>query len=150
MNASTLIGNDSIANESMGMRFRTSVSTATSQVNTSYGFVSMGIRYSQVNNQPIVSNVSLNGQNDIALDGIYGQQTKVFATADVYDEDGCNTISASGVMYRSGISEGYGCEGNSTNCIHAVYNSSPGCEILNCSGVGDKTATISCEFSLEN
>ena len=130
------------------MRFRTSISTMTSgSAYAVYDFIAMAPRYSQINDAPVISNLLFNNQEDIiATSGFNSVTEYVYVTADVYDAQGCNTIlTPTGCAFRSGSPYG-SCAGF---MLGLNYNASEAlsCDILNCSGAGDTTATISCPVS---
>ncbi|MCX7778664.1 MAG: hypothetical protein N2259_00205 [Patescibacteria group bacterium] len=93
------------------------------------------------NQPPSVSNVQLNGQNDIILTA--GTTTSVSATATVSDPNGySDIINVQAKIYRSGVSGAQNCTPNDNNC-YAVSS----CSLSNCSGSScDVTCTISIWF----
>ena len=135
----TNTGNSTYTGE-LGMRFRTSTSSASSTVSVNYYFSGMSIRYSQVNNAPTLSNALFNDQEDITVGSYFGAPTAYYVLADIYDEQGCETIQTiTGCAYRSGS--------NDKTCALAGQgkaSASLSCSVTNCSGTGDKTATASC------
>lgn len=83
----------------------------------------MRLRYN-----PVVTNVVLNGGNDITLSP--GSTTTVSATATITDQNGWGDITqATGTMFRSGV--GAQCSENDNSCYKAASSS---CSFLNCSG----------------
>lgn len=89
------------------------------------------------NNPPTVSNVQLNGQNNITLNA--GTTVSISATATVSDPDGYSDISnVQAKIYRSGVSGAQNCTQDDNNC-YAVSS----CSLSNCSGNScDATCTI--------
>jgi hypothetical protein len=124
------------------MRIRTSSSTASSQVSAQIDYFGMSIRYVQINDAPVVTNVLFNNQNNITVSGFgTSPDNIVYVTADVSDAQGCNTITTpTACAYRSGASDPLACSG-STNEMENLT-----CTVSDCSGSGDTTATVSCEF----
>lgn len=124
------------------MRFRNSTSGVTSDTEEKVYiyFVGMAMRYSQINDAPILSNVLLNNQSNItAMDTVY-------ATASVSDTQGCLSLKTSSptyaCVYRSGVANS-----NCASLEDAGSGTQISCTINDCSGEGDTTATVSCAFN---
>jgi len=122
----------------MGMRIRTSASSASSTFNTTIRYAGINFRYSQINDAPVVTNALFNNQENIVVPAGFSSEY-IYVTADVYDAQGCSTIlTPTGCAYRSGSSY--------SSCLESRNNENEvlSCEVLNCSGAGDNTANISC------
>lgn len=93
------------------------------------------------NQAPEVDNVQLNSQSNINLNE--GTTESVSATADVYDAQGCSTIT--GVVakiYRSGVSGAKDCTPDNNNCYSVAS-----CTETSCSGTDAVyTCTINMQF----
>ncbi len=94
------------------------------------------------NTAPIVDNVQLNSQNPINLNE--GTTESVSATADVYDDQGCDTIdNVTAKIYRSGVSGGKDCTPDNNNNCYSVAS----CTETSCVGTeAVYTCTIDMQF----
>lgn len=108
------------------------------------------VGFSINNVAPIVSNVTINGGNDITLNA--GTTTNVTLTATVTDSNGCEDIDAvKGYAYRSGITY-TGCdtsgEANANYCYPEIS-----CAVVDsgntCTGPTDASADYTCSVSLQ-
>lgn len=130
----------------LGMRFRTSNSSVSTQTTLAYMFSGLSVRYSQINDAPILVNALLNDQEDITVNSLFSQVPLYYdVTADLFDEQGCQTIhSVSACIYRTGAIDKT-CYATDTHS-----NLSASCLLSGCSGSEDKTASVTCTFQAIN
>ncbi len=95
--------------------------------------------YTVNNVAPIVSNVILNGGNDITLNMRGAPETVVVASSTVTDYNGCSDIvDATSTIYLSSVAGGANCTADDNNC-YQIANTS--CIVTNCSGA---IANVTC------
>lgn len=91
----------------------------------------------QVDSAPTVSNVSLNGNNSIAL--IEGTTTDILATATISDANGfADIFSVTGVAFRT--TSGSSCTADNNDCY---IDTGANCNINNCAGT---SCVASCDY----
>lgn len=103
--------------------------------------------YNTNNVAPSVSNITFNLGNDITLN-IKGAATKtVWATStSVTDNNGCaDLVDATSTVYYSAVAGGASCAADDNNCYKAP---AANCNLSDCSGGVDTTATIACNVGL--
>ena len=84
----------------------------------------------QVLHPPVISNLTFNGNNHIAL--TEGTTTLITATATVTDLNGWgDLVAASSTFYRSSVSGGQSCSANNNDCYQIATSS---CGFSDCSG----------------
>lgn len=89
---------------------------------------------------PVVTGVSVNGGSTITL--TEGTTTSVSWTATVTDADGHADIeSATGTLYKSGVTDANSCTPNQANCYEA-----PSCSLSGCSG---SSCTATCTANVQ-
>lgn len=92
------------------------------------------------NQTPTVTNVSLNSGSNISL--TENTTVQISATATVSDADGYADISsATGKIYRSGVSGGSSCTANDNNCY-----ADASCDLSGCSG---NSCTATCSVDMQ-
>jgi hypothetical protein len=87
---------------------------------------------------PVLTNIELNGGNDITLNP--GGNVSVSATALVTDQDGSADLdTATAKIYRSGVTNAENCTANINNCYEST------CSLSSCLG---NTCSVTCSISM--
>ena len=129
-----------VTNSNFGVVFSAQNTVPTKPYNiTAYvDHIRVTVYYTSVN-LPAVTGVSLN--NSLNIDLTEGTTVLVTSTATITDADGYSDItSATGTIYRSGVTGGANCTADNNNCYKDTS-----CDLSNCSG---NSCTATCDFNV--
>ncbi len=104
---------------------------------------SLSSSYTINNVPPVLGTLVLNNGNDITLNMRGAPDTEVqTVNYSIVDQNGCtDLVSATAVIYMSGVTGGYNCTADYNNCYQI---STAACILSDCLGDDDTTATYTC------